>query len=158
MSYLKDKKSVHQSLTQAALSITDALKKKLESRHLPPVHLLTFDGNPTKWPEFIENFKMGVHNKVSFTNSMRMKRLLSVLKGEAKRAVKGIGTNGIFYPIALKLLKAVQRLPNHLRHSFYKNTQIHIDPNKSLSLLQFEELLEITVHQYFNPVVNIVAS
>ena len=88
---------------------------------------------------------------------MRMKRLLSVLKGEAKRAVKGIGTNGIFYPIALKLLKAVQRLPNHLRHSFYKNTQIHIDPNKSLSLLQFEELLEITVHQYFNPVVNIVA-
>ena len=36
---------------------------------------------------------------------MRMERLLSVLKGEAKRAVEGIGTNGIFYPTALKLLK-----------------------------------------------------
>ena len=43
--------------------------------------------------------------------------------------------------------KTVQRLPNHLRHSFYKYTQIHIDPNKSLSLLQFEKWLEIVVHQ-----------
>ena len=129
---------------------------------------------------------------------MGMERLLSVLKGEAKRAVEGIGTNGIFNPTAFKLLKrefgnplvvchlkmkelfeqppikgndrtslrqyyqlvkcnntwllsmgyhhalkstekifnAVQCLPNHLRHSFYKYTQIHIDPNKSLSLLQ----------------------
>ena len=48
---------------------------------------------------------MRVHNKVSFTNSMKMKHLLSVLKGEAKRSVEGIGANGIFYPTALKLLK-----------------------------------------------------
>ena len=48
---------------------------------------------------------MRVHNKVSFTNSMEMKHLLSVLKGEAKRSVEGIGANGIFYPTALKLLK-----------------------------------------------------
>ena len=54
--------------------------------------------------------------------------------------------------------KAVQRLPNHLRHSFCKYTQIHIDPNKSLLLLQFEKWLEITVHQHFNPIANIVAS
>ena len=54
--------------------------------------------------------------------------------------------------------KAVQRLSNHLRHSIYNYTQIYIDPNKLLSLLQFEEWLEITVHQYFNPIANIVAS
>ena len=54
--------------------------------------------------------------------------------------------------------KAVQCLPNHLRHSFYKYTQIHIDPNKSLSLLQFEQWLQITVHQYFNPLANVVTS
>ena len=120
---------------------------------------------------------------------MRIERLLSVLKGEAKRSIEGIGANGIFYPTALELLKrefgnpvvachlkmkelfkqppikgndrtssrqyyqfvkyhntrllsmgyhhalkptdtiskAVQRLPNNLRHSFYKYTQIHID-------------------------------
>ena len=87
------------------LTIAKSLKKELESRHLPPVDLLTFDGNPTKWPKFIKNFKTRVHNKVSFTNGMRMGRLLSVLKREAKRTVGRIGTNGIFYPTALKILK-----------------------------------------------------
>ena len=36
---------------------------------------------------------------------MRMECFLSMLKGEAKRAVEVIGTNGIFYPTVLKLLK-----------------------------------------------------
>ena len=54
--------------------------------------------------------------------------------------------------------KAVQCLPNHLRHSFYKYTKIHIVPNKSLSLLQFEKWLEIGVHQYFNQIANIIVS
>ena len=34
-----------------------------------------------------------------------MKHFLSVLKEQAKRAVEGIGTSGIFYPTALKLFK-----------------------------------------------------
>ena len=58
-----------------------------------------------KWPELIENFKMRVYDEVFFTNSMRMERLLIALKGEAKRAVKGIGTNDIFYLTTLRLLK-----------------------------------------------------
>ena len=58
-----------------------------------------------KWPELIENFKMRVYDEVFFTNSMRMERLLIALKGEAKRAVKGIGTNDIFYQTTLRLLK-----------------------------------------------------
>ena len=53
--------------------------------------------------------------------------------------------------------KAEQRLPNDLRHSLYNYTQIHIDPNKSLPLIQFEKWLEITVNQYFNPIANIAA-
>ena len=85
-----------------ALSIADALTKELESHHLTPVDLLTFNGNATKWPEFIENFKTRIYNKVSFTNSMKMQRLLRVLKGKAKRAVEWIGTNRIFLPTTLK--------------------------------------------------------
>ena len=85
-----------------ALNIANALKKELESCLLPPADLLTLEGNSTKWPEFIKNFKTGNHNKVPFTNSMRMERFLSVLKGEAKKTVEGTGPNGIFYPTALK--------------------------------------------------------
>ena len=36
---------------------------------------------------------------------MRIEPLLSVLKEETKRAAEGIGTNGILYRTALKLLK-----------------------------------------------------
>ena len=36
---------------------------------------------------------------------MCMERLLSVLKGEAKKLVESIGKNGIFYATALKTLK-----------------------------------------------------
>ena len=53
---------------------------------------------------------------------------------------------------------AVQSFHNHLRPSFYKYTEIHIDTNKSLSLLEFEKWLEITMHQYFNPIANIVVN
>ena len=41
----------------------------------------------------------------SFTDSMQMERLLSVLNGEAKRTVSSVGRNSIFYAAALKTLK-----------------------------------------------------
>ena len=36
---------------------------------------------------------------------MRMERLLSVLKGEAKNSIISIGTSGLFYASALKSFK-----------------------------------------------------
>ena len=38
----------------------------------------------------------GVHNKVSFTNSLRMECLTSVLRKDANRAAEGIGTTDSF--------------------------------------------------------------
>ena len=46
-----------------------------------------------------------MHNKISFTDSVHIDRLLSVLDGEAKRAVSAIGQDGLFYASALKILK-----------------------------------------------------
>ena len=34
-----------------------------------------------------------------------MDRLLSILKGEAKKSIEAIGTSGLFYATALKTLK-----------------------------------------------------
>ena len=45
---------------------------------------------------------------MSFTNSLGMKGLISVPRGDANRALEGIGTNGINYTTALKLLKVCQ--------------------------------------------------
>ena len=86
-------------------SITPAAMQQweFESRNLPPIDLVRFDGDPTKWPEFIQSSKSRVH--MSFTDSIRMERLISVLDGEPKKCINAFGTNGMFYASALKSLK-----------------------------------------------------
>ena len=81
------------------------LQRECETRDLPAINLMRFDGDSKQWRNFIQNFKHRVHNKISFSDSVRMDRLLSVLDGEAKRVVSTIGQDGLFYPSALKLLK-----------------------------------------------------
>ena len=60
------------------------------------MELLRFDGDPCNWPDFIQNFNNRVHDKRSFTDNIRMERLLSVLVGKAKRTVISIARNGLF--------------------------------------------------------------
>jgi len=57
---------------ETSISVAAAVQQDLESRYLPKIPLKTFDGDSKYWPEFISNFKERVHNKRSFTNSIRM--------------------------------------------------------------------------------------
>ena len=66
---------------------------------------MRFDDDSRQWSNFIQNFKHCVHNKTSFSDSVCMNRLLSVLDGEANRDASEIGQDGLFYASALKLLK-----------------------------------------------------
>ena len=66
------------------ISASMLLQLEYESKCLPVMELFRFDGDPCKWPDFIQNFKNRVHGKCSFTDDIRMERLLSVLDGEAK--------------------------------------------------------------------------
>ena len=91
--------------TSENITVAAALQQELETRHLPPIDLIPFDGNPLKWPEFIQSFKERVCLKKCFSDSMRMDRLLSALKGEAKNSIISIGTKGLCYVSALKSLK-----------------------------------------------------
>ena len=81
------------------------LQRVFETTDLPAINLMRFDGDSKQWPNFLQNFKHRVHNKISFSDSVRMDCLLSVLNAEAKRAVSAIGQDGLFYATALKLLK-----------------------------------------------------
>ena len=49
--------------------------------------------------------KEKVHLKQTFSDQMRIERLLNVLSGDAKRSVESIGKSKIFYAAALKSLK-----------------------------------------------------
>ena len=81
------------------------LQIEFETRDLPAIKLMRFDGDSKQWPNFTQNFKHRVHNKISFSDSVRMDRLLNVLDGEVKRTVSAIGQDGLFYASALKLSK-----------------------------------------------------
>ena len=62
------------------------LQREFETRDLPAINLMCFNRDSKQWPNFIQNFKHRVHNKISFSDSVCMDRLLTVLDGEAKRA------------------------------------------------------------------------
>ena len=93
------------SFNEDNLSMAQLLQWEFETRNLPAIELVRFDGNPCKWPDFIQNFKSRVHDKRSFNDSIRMERLISVLNGEAKWVVTSVGQSGIFYASAHKTLK-----------------------------------------------------
>ena len=54
------------------------------------------------------------------------------------------------------LIKAVKRLPNFLRYSFYKYCNPIKHSNKNIYILkEFEKCLENEMQQFFNPIANI---
>ena len=69
-------------------SIRIILQKVIESCSLPPIDVLRFDSDSSKWPEFIDNIKTRVPMKVRFNDSMQMKRLHNILDGDAKKTVR----------------------------------------------------------------------
>ena len=81
----------------ASMNLQLALQQEYERRHLPAIELIRFDGSPAKWPEFIDSFRQNIHSKVTFTDNIRMMRLISLLDGDAKKAVWSIGSNGLQY-------------------------------------------------------------
>ena len=75
------------------------LQREFETRNLPAINLMRFDGDSKQWPKFIQNFKHRVHSKASFSDSVCMDHLLNALDGEAKRGESGIGQDGLFMPV-----------------------------------------------------------
>ena len=87
------------------LTIADVLYRLEASKDIPSVELIKFDGNALKYVEFIETFKIHVHDKQHLTDDMRMVQLKMHCKGEAERAITGLGSGGIMYATALKIIK-----------------------------------------------------
>ena len=74
-------------LKNQSISVADALQKELDIRSLPPIELMSFNGDSAVWPDFIEIFKTRVHQERSFNDQIRIERLFSVLTGEALKSV-----------------------------------------------------------------------
>ena len=52
------------------ISASMLLQLEYESKCFPTMELSRFDGDPSKWPDFIQNFKNQVHDERSFTDDI----------------------------------------------------------------------------------------
>jgi hypothetical protein len=93
----------------AEMSIAEALYKLEASKDIRTVIffilLIKYDGNSLTYVEFIERFKLHIHDKPHLSDDMRMVQLKMHLIGNAERAVSGLGSQGTMYATALKTLK-----------------------------------------------------
>ena len=114
-------------------------------RHLPPIESMRFDGSPAQWPEFIDSFHQNTHSKVIFTDNIRMMKLISLLDGDAKKAVQSIGSNGLFYASALKSLKS--NFGNPLLVATFRMKTLfdkpHINGRDRIALRQYHQQLKM---------------
>ncbi|KAK3744933.1 hypothetical protein QZH41_007784 [Actinostola sp. cb2023] len=89
----------------AELSIADTLYKLEAGKDIPNITLTKFNGNPLEYADFIDRFKIHIHDKAHLTDDMRMIQLKMHITGDAERSISGLGSKGIMYATALKTLK-----------------------------------------------------
>ena len=87
------------------MSIEEALFKLEANKDIPPIQSIKYDGNPLTYVEFIERFKLLIHDKPHLSNDVRMARLKKDLIGRAERVISGLGSQGTMYATALKSIK-----------------------------------------------------
>ena len=125
------------SQTRISVNLTLVLQQDVDSHNLSPISSNRFDGNPSKWPEFIEKFFAKFHSKQTFDDNARMIRL----DEEEKRTVEAIGCNKTFYATTLKILERDFNSPSIVAHgrlsSVLDKRQIKV--NDKISLSQFHQ-------------------
>ena len=92
----------HTGLNPVASDVAMAF---LVQQQLPRTEILNFDGVPTKWVEFITQFRDKVHNVTYLDVSQKYSQLVQHLSGQPKRAVKQFRNDHRGYVLSLKRLK-----------------------------------------------------
>ena len=67
--------------------------------------MITYDGEPLRQVEFIERFKIHIHDEPHLSVDVRMAKLKMHVTGKTERTISGIGSQGIIYDTVLKTIK-----------------------------------------------------
>jgi hypothetical protein len=100
-----------------SVSVADALYKLEASKDIPTIKLPKFCGNALFYANFIDRFKIHIHDKPYLTDDMRMIQLKMHVTGDAERAISGLGSKGVMYATALKILKEQFGQPSTIARS-----------------------------------------
>lgn len=71
---------------------------------LPRLELVSFSGEPTKWPIFYETFKRTIHENPDLSDNERIQYLIGQLSGRALSVCTGVAPNADNYDIIWKTL------------------------------------------------------
>lgn len=71
---------------------------------LPKLELVSFSGEPTKWPIFYQSFQKSVHEHPDLTDNERLQYLLGKLSGRALSVCTGVAPNAENYNIIWQTL------------------------------------------------------
>ena len=71
---------------------------------LPKINLDTFDGNPTKWPDWNSCFQFMI-GQAPLSSSKKIAYLQGLVKGRAKEVIQSFGCDGNYYEEAIVELK-----------------------------------------------------
>lgn len=82
----------------------DELRPEVTKPRLPPLQIMSFDGDVKNWPMFYANFKSLIHDNTSLTDEERVYYLMSRLSQAALNVISGITPDGQNYSLILKTL------------------------------------------------------
>ena len=92
-----------------AVSVSDVLYKLEASRDKPTIKLPKFGGNALSYGNFIDRFKIHIHDKPHLSDDMLMIQLKMHVTGDAERAISGLESKGVMYATALKILLCMRK-------------------------------------------------
>ena len=72
------------------MSIAEALYKLEASKDIPTIKLMKYNGSLLTYVEFIDRFKLLIHDKPHLSGDVRMAQLKMHLVGRAERVISGL--------------------------------------------------------------------
>jgi hypothetical protein len=144
------------------MSIAEALYKLEACKDIPNVKLIEYDCNPLTYVEFMERFKLHIHNKPHLSDDVRMVQLKMHLVGNAKRAVVGLGSQGKMYATALKTLKEQFGQPSVIARAYINKlvdaSKIQNNDRQALQQVSFDVANCVATLKQINHVADVNAT
>ena len=82
---------------------------------------MKFSGDPLDYADFIDRFKIYIHDKPHLNDDMRMIQLKMHVGGDEERAISGLGSKGIMYATALRTIKEQFGQPSVIARALVNN-------------------------------------
>jgi hypothetical protein len=108
------------SVVSASRASESATSGSVGRLRLPKIEIPTFAGDVNDWPGWVETFDSTIGAADGLSESERRIYLMSYLRGDALRAVKGVSRTGSGYQEARKILRETYGRPKVIRDNLYR--------------------------------------